>query len=241
MFKLPSFRLTFLLLTALPLFANSTEPMPCNHDMLIYYQIALLLLLIMVPILVLSYINQLKQTRALQESEDDLLDIAYFDPLTHLPNRNNIETVLVEQINRCQRHEKNFYLTAITIDDFATLQSTYNKRTMDRFIVELSDQLFNSIRNEDMVGHVADDSFIIIFNEYLDDRHLDLIFERIRTTLEAPYTIGTATLESSISIGVSNYPENATSSKELIACAENASQLNHNSGHLYTTYDANHS
>jgi diguanylate cyclase (GGDEF)-like protein len=211
------------------LFADESDA----SNMLVYYQIALVLMGVITGVVFSAYMKQVRKLKALEASEDDLIEIAYFDPLTELPNAKNIETILSDQISRCQRHEKSFYIASINIINYDDLLKDHTKSLLDTFIIELSDTLYNAIRREDMVGHVKDREFLIIFNEYLDDGYLDLIFERIRDAITAKREIEGETLQAEVTIGVSRFATDANSAKPLIASAEEASHHN-KAGEIYS-------
>ena len=148
---------------------------------------------------VYMYIMQRNKFKGLNYTEADLIKKAYFDPLTGLPNKENINIILDDQIHRCQRHNKSFYVAIIKIDNLN-----------DVVIAESSLRLFNSIRNEDIVGYISKGVFVIIFNEYLEEADAYIIFNRIHGSFEKELTIDNHSLKVSVNIVVNTYPEKST-------------------------------
>ena len=149
---------------------------------------------------VYMYISQRNKLKNLDTIESDLIKKAYFDPLTALPNSESINIILDDQISRCKRHEKSFFTAIIKINN-----------PMDEVIVESGLRLFNSIRKEDTVGHISKGVFVIIFNEYLDESNLEIIFDRIRKDFEKNFSSkANKSFKISIDININTYPDKST-------------------------------
>jgi len=175
-----------------------------------YYQFALFFIVLVGLFL---YYKQYITLQEIAESENKLIDEVYFDPLTNLPNYKNIDIILNDQINRCERHNKSFFVAYITIDNLNEIFKTTSKEHANEMIQKAGDQIYNCIRNEDMVGHINRDDFIIIFNEYLEESNLEYIFKRLYNSLKNDF---------SISIGLSHFPNDSKDSSLLIAYAREA-------------------
>lgn len=227
--------LAFVILTPSILVADDTIAASCN-DMLLFYQLALLLISIFMAILFYSYIKLLKKSRALEASEDDLITITYFDPLTELPNKLHIETIVADQILRCQRHDRPFHVAYLSITNFDDLCSTYDKKIIDALLSELADRFYHTIRREDMLGSIDSNAFVIIFNEYFDTTYLDLIFTRIHDILDKPFMFDNTQIRCQIAIGIASYPDHSISANELISHAQSAAHHNATTNTLYTFY-----
>ena len=175
----------------------------------LYFTIVLLLISI--------YFNVKQKQTAKQRGVNDLVLIkkAYFDPVTELPNRNNIEIVISEQITRTLRHKKSFIIAAIKIINYHDLNLRSKSRTQE-LVIETSNRLLSSIRNEDMLSRVSDNGFVIIFNEYLEEENLNIIFNRIKSIFSEKFKDDKGTLDIKIGIGKSIYPDNAKDSNGLI-------------------------
>ncbi len=175
-----------------------------------YYQFTLGLVILVGSFL---YYRQYTKLKQVMESENKLIDEVYFDPLTNLPNSKNIDIILNDQISRCARHKKSFFLAYIKIDNLNEIFHKNSKDYGDKMIQKASDYIYNSIRNEDMVGRVGRDSFVIIFNEYLEKDKLEYIFKRLHKSLIDDFKV---------SIGISEFMDNSIDTQSLIASAKNA-------------------
>lgn len=173
---------------------------------------------ILVVLLLISIYFNIKQRKLnKQHKENDLILIkkAYFDPLTELPNRNNVDIIISEQIARASRHKKSFIITSVKLIDYHEV-SLRSKQRAQNLVTESCNRLLNSIRNEDMLSIISDNGFIIVFNEYLEEENLNIIFQRISSAFNKNFIDEKTNMEIKIGIGKSIYPDDATESKALI-------------------------
>lgn len=158
------------------------------------------LLLLCLLLGVSIYIYQNKNKKEADTIESDLIKKAYFDPLTALPNLENINIILDDQIYRCQRREKSFFTALIKIND-----------SRDSVMIESGQRLFNSIRTEDTVGYINTGIFIIVFNEYLDEPNLKIIIDRINKSFEEKFSpSSTQSFKIGIDMYMNSYPDRKT-------------------------------
>ncbi|WP_457745880.1 GGDEF domain-containing protein [Sulfurimonas sp.] len=184
-----------------------------ESEWLSYYLYASLAIL-----LVSLYFNYkfMKELKRRQESEAVLIKNAYFNPVTELPNRENINIVLSEQIDRSFRHRRTFLLTIIKIKNYHDVH-LHSKDVGDAFIREASERILENIRSEDALAHITDDGFVIVFNEYLDENNYDIIIHRIRKAFEEKPHINTKyNIKFEILVGHSKYPDDGTDENILI-------------------------
>jgi diguanylate cyclase (GGDEF)-like protein len=150
------------------------------------------------------------------ENNNVLIKNAYFNPVTELPNRMNIELVIGEQIDRALRHNQDFLLTVIKITNYHDVKIR-SKELADEFMLEASNRVLNSVRDEDIVAQISDDTFLILFNEYLHEENYGLIVNRITKAFKKESQINTKYyLEFNIAIGHTKYPNDGTDAAILI-------------------------
>jgi diguanylate cyclase (GGDEF)-like protein len=163
------------------------------------------------------YSLKLRQTLKIrEESEISLVKEAYSHPVSGLPNRKNIDIMVSEQIHRVHRHAQSFLVTVIRVKNYNDI-SIRSKTVADEFISEAANRIVDTVRDEDMVAHVSDNTFIILFNEYLQESNYDIIFQRLNNAFEDKYQVEVnKSLEYEITLGHSQYPNNGTDSDILI-------------------------
>ncbi len=185
-----------------------------------YYLFALVVLLLG------SVFYNLKQRFAMKKREDSemaLVKEAYFNPITELPNRQNIDIVIDEQIHRVHRRAQSFLIAVIRIKNYNEV-NLRSKKQGDEFITEAGSRLVDVVRDEDLVAHVSESSFVLLFNEYLTADNYDIVFDRVRDIFKETYQIDDKrTLKYEIGIGQAIYPNNGTDGATLITEATHQS------------------
>jgi len=163
-----------------------------------------------------------KKIKKRLEDENILIKKAYYHPVTSLPNKENIKIVISEQIQRVLRHNKSFLVMVIRIKNFREVQ-LHSKVLAEEFMLEASSRLLQTTRSEDMIGHISDDSFIIVFNEYLVEENYKRVYQRVKESfVQTPKLNTKYSIDFKISIGTCNYPDEAGSADALIEKARKA-------------------
>lgn len=176
-------------------------------------------LFFLIAVLLISVFFNLKQRYAIKKREDSetaLVKEAYFHPISELPNKKNIDIIIGEQIHRVHRHATSFIIAVVRIKNYNDVKLR-SKTVGDEFITEAGSRLVDSVRNEDMVAHISDSNFAILFNEYLQEDNYEIVFNRIKDAFKEKYQIDKKkSLEYTIGFGYSRYPDNGTDSQTLI-------------------------
>ena len=176
-------------------------------------------LFFLIAVLLVSVFFNLKQRYAIkmrEENELELVKEAYFNPISELPNRKNIDIIINEQMNRVHRHADSFIIAVIRIKNYNDV-NLRSKTLGDEFITEAGSRLVDSVRNEDVVAHISDNNFAILFNEYLKEDNYEIVFNRIKDSFKEEYRVDDKkTLHYIIGFGYSKYPDNGTDGETLI-------------------------
>jgi len=156
------------------------------------------------------------------ENSQSLIKSAYFNSVTELPNLSNIELVISEQIDRARRHNKKFILTAMKVNNYADIKSE-SKEKADTYMHEAANRLLTLVRDEDIVGHIEEDVFLIVFNEYLEDGNYSKITERIESVfIGDPHLHTDGNIDFQVTLGCSEYPDHGVNVHSLIEHAKSA-------------------
>jgi len=143
------------------------------------------------------------------------------DPLTSVYNRRFINEYMVKEIERSLRHEKQFSIAIIDIDDFKKINDLYGHLNGDLVLKTVTGLIMQNLRKADIIGRYGGDEFVIIMPESSYDKALHAIsrlkkkIEKKRIVLQEGAVISTAA-----SFGVATYPEDGTSSDTLLVNAD---------------------
>jgi diguanylate cyclase (GGDEF)-like protein/PAS domain S-box-containing protein len=162
-----------------------------------------------------------------KESEAEIHSLAFFDPLTKLPNRRH----LLDRIHQAQSvsARSNLYgaLLFLDMDKFKSLNDTLGHDIGDLFLVEVARRMLLCVRDVDTVARIGGDEFVVLTGEIGANaeevsQKVALIAEKIRAALSEPYKLKAYEHHSSPSIGVCLFRGNETSMDSLLKQADMA-------------------
>lgn len=165
-----------------------------------------------------------QRTRELRNVNVKLEKLAYFDPLTDIPNRRAFEEALDKSVHFAHRHGHSLLIGIADVDHFKKLNDTYGHAFGDDVLIAIAKSMKQFFRQEDGIGRVGGEEFA--FCMVLPGSHDPIdILERLRKRVE----VISSTLPSlkgynvTISIGayyVSEISPNQT--KEIVSKADEA-------------------
>lgn len=164
-----------------------------------------------------------------KQFENKLKQMAYYDELTDLPNRKLIQKHINKTLARSRRHNHCFSVMFIDLDGFKSVNDTFGHDAGDQLLILVANRLNNTVREEDLTGRLGGDEFMIVFEE-TNKPEVELIAERILTSIAKEYTINQDIVKVSPSIGISMYPKDGEDIETLINNADKAMYFAKNNG-----------
>ncbi|SQH74009.1 GGDEF domain protein [Shewanella benthica] len=153
----------------------------------------------------LAMLNQDLEKEVVQrrKAEEQLVYDASHDSLTGLPNRGMFMERLTQAVKHIRRHGLDrFGLLFIDLDRFKLINDTLGHQQGDRFLVETSRRLRLCIRNNDTLGRIGGDEFVILLDSIKGTHDAKEVAERILTELSRPYELANQSFTSGASIGI---------------------------------------
>lgn len=158
----------------------------------------------------------------LKVHRDTLEHQATHDSLTALPNRTLFVDRLKHALYFAQRNETKVAILFIDIDKFKKINDSYGHAFGDLVIKKVAKRIKNNIRTVDTVARFGGDEFIVVLNNISKHSLVTEIILRIIKSLEVPIIINKSSLNVSLSLGVTFYPDDAKTSDELLINADMA-------------------
>ncbi|XPV74742.1 MAG: EAL domain-containing protein [Desulfovibrio sp.] len=157
-----------------------------------------------------------------KRNEEQIRFMAYHDALTGLPNRLLLLDRLRMAINHAARQEKFVAVLFIDLDNFKNINDSLGHDIGDRLLQTVAVRLQTLAREEDTVGRIGGDEFVIVLEsvDAVDD--LALVCNRMLDAFQEPILLGTHELFITPSIGVSLYPDDSDNAEVLIKNADMA-------------------
>jgi diguanylate cyclase (GGDEF)-like protein/PAS domain S-box-containing protein len=165
-----------------------------------------------------------------KEAEEQVWRHANFDALTGLPNRRLFRDRLDHEVRKAARSRNRIALLFIDLDRFKQVNDLLGHDAGDMLLAQAAQRLKSCVRDSDTVARLGGDEFTVILTELDSLDHVEQVCQKILETLETPFNIGKEVAYMSGSVGVTIYPDDATSSEELIRKADQAMYAAKNAG-----------
>lgn len=175
---------------------------------------------------------------AAREQQSRLNFMAFHDALTGLPNRSLFYDRLNHGLARAQRHQSKLGLMMVDVDRFKTVNDTLGRDAGDQMLKTLSRKLVGELRKMDTVARLGSDEFIVILENIHNVGDARRVADKVLKRLAEPLVIHNQTVQNSVSIGISVYPQDGQVADELLKRADIAMHKAKESGknnYLYFT------
>jgi len=176
---------------------------------------------------VTNYVGIFSDITERKAAEEQIHSLAFYDPLTQLPNRR----LLLDRFGQAQLasvRRKNYgAVLFLDLDNFKQLNDTQGHEVGDLLLVEVAQRLLACVRAEDTVARLGGDEFVVVLEELSEDAQIAAgqareVAEKIRLTLDAPYSLKGTLYKSSPSIGICLFKGTDETVNELLTCADQA-------------------
>lgn len=154
----------------------------------------------------------------LKEYEHRLHHLAYHDQLTGLKNR----FALNEKLNfLISLHSKEkFALLHIDVDNFKYINDTMGHKTGDTLLHKISERLMENRTYNSTVYRTGGDEFIVLVERYTRIEQLEKMAVNILKVFKPCFIFGNMNIFTTVSVGISTYPEHGDDADELLKNAD---------------------
>jgi diguanylate cyclase (GGDEF)-like protein len=161
--------------------------------------------------------------------------LAYYDPLTDLPNRTTLLDRLQQAILAGLRENKTVALLLIDLNNFNEINNTLGHHNGDMIIQGIGPRLKNLTRQSDTIARLEGDKFAMLLPG-AGVEGATLIANKIMKALEEPFLLEKLTLEVGVSIGIAIYPDHGLDASAIMQRADVAMYLAKQAGDEYFIY-----
>jgi len=174
--------------------------------------------------------------RELLERADALEQLVFYDSLTSLYNRRFFNLSVEKEMARAARAGRSFALAIVDIDDFKAINTRFGYYGGNDLLVQVARLLHASVRPFDVAARWGGEEFALILAPPVGVEEAVTVCTRIRETVAAHRFVATGfdqkrhELSITVSVGVSVYPDAATSATDLWTSANAALQRAKNTG-----------
>jgi predicted signal transduction protein with EAL and GGDEF domain len=179
---------------------------------------------------------------SLKRQEDRLRYLAYYDPLTNLPNRRSFNEHLNRLLKRSQRQGTPAALLFIDLDHFKRINDSIGHAHGDSLLVEIARRLTIELREEDAINYFSEnnaepdsdsegateiarlggDEFTVVLSDVANIADIEKVARRILESLSEPIALQSHNPVVTPSIGIAIYPQDGSDPDTLSRNADTA-------------------
>ena len=168
----------------------------------------------------LRMIGTLIDIESQKANEEIIWQQANYDQLTHLPNRKLFHEILDQNIRKAQRSGQLLWVLFLDLDGFKEINDSLGHTAGDKLLVMVADRLQLTLRESDFVARLGGDEFVIILSDVADVADVDRISSKLVDVVRQNYQLEDRNIYVTISIGIANYPNDASNANELLMFAD---------------------
>jgi diguanylate cyclase (GGDEF)-like protein/PAS domain S-box-containing protein len=169
-----------------------------------------------------NYVAIFSDISVLKESEERMAELAHHDTLTGLPNRLRFVANLEQAIKSAKRHKHKVALMFLDLDRFKYINDTLGHNVGDELLKTISGRLKSCVRAEDTVARLGGDEFTVVLREVTHAEDAGLIADKIVKVVRKPVTVSGEIIDTSASVGISIFPDDAVECEGMLKAADTA-------------------
>lgn len=155
---------------------------------------------------VTNYVTTLKDVTLSKIAADEIESLAFYDPLTRLPNRRLFLDRLKQTSISNTRSGKTGGLIFLDLDNFKTINDTLGHNVGDLLLQQVAERLQGCVREGDTVARLGGDEFLLLLKNLSDQEieaatQIKLVGEKILKTISETYQLETQTYQITCSLG----------------------------------------
>ncbi|MHB1948031.1 MAG: putative bifunctional diguanylate cyclase/phosphodiesterase [Gammaproteobacteria bacterium] len=182
--------------------------------------LSLSVILICFILLKVELLQRLKIEKRMKQSEAELIHLAYFDPLTGLPNRTQLLDKLEADIKIANANHEKIALLFLDLDHFKSINDSLGHEIGDGLLKTVATHLSQIIGDKNFVARLGSDEFVIVLKWIISINELSNFAENLLQSLKNIFIIKDHRIYITASIGISVFPHHGSEAGTLIKNAD---------------------
>lgn len=194
-----------------------------HHQLLLILGLGTIVMLVIVSFSLRSTYSQVKTSQNKMEAlNDSLHSAAFYDPLTHLPNRYLLRDRLNQALALAARSHKQVAVCYVDLDGFKAVNDQYGHDAGDALLIEIGKRLSLALRQHDTVARIGGDEFVLVVSELDTIADCQTLLDRLLIDVSQPVDVNGHIVSIGASIGVAISHEHGIDSAILVSLADRA-------------------
>ena len=148
--------------------------------------------------------------------------MAFFDPLTNLPNRRSLLDRLLQAEHRAIATGRKLGVVYLDLDGFKGINDTLGHEGGDNLLREVSTAMTRSLGPGDFLARVGGDEFVILVEDLRDRGELAVVAQRLSAAVEGETILGRITRQVRASCGTAVFPDDGDRAHDVMREADSA-------------------
>lgn len=169
------------------------------------------------------YVASFSDITSRKAAEEEIRQLAFYDPLTQLPNRRLLQERLKHSIEIERRENKQLALLMLDLDRFKAVNDSLGHLAGDELLQQVAVRISARLRDVDMVARLGGDEFVVLLEDIAHPEDAARVASEIIRVLSKPFQLSQSNdVQIGASIGISLYPEHGDSYEILMDHADAA-------------------
>lgn len=169
---------------------------------------------------VIQYVSTSEDYTALKQAQDKIQELAFYDPLTGLPNRRLLQERLRSAIRSLRNPQASIAVLLLDMDRFKMINDTKGHHYGDRLLKVVAQRLQDLVGPEDTAARLGGDEFAVVLTGIEHSHDAAFMAERILQVMRESVVLEDMTIPSSVSIGIALAPVDGRDINELMRKAD---------------------
>lgn len=174
---------------------------------------------------VINYVASLADITESKAALDEIKNLAFYDPLTHLPNRRLLLDRLTQALASSSHSKLRGALLFLDIDHFKVLNDTLGHNTGDLYLKIIATRLKSCVREADTVARIGGDEFVILLEDLGRDKidaasRAEAVATKILELIAQPCKLDSYQHQGSVSIGATLFDSHEVGVQDILKQAD---------------------
>ncbi len=172
-----------------------------------------------------NYVGSFFDIKERKKAEEEINRLAFYDPLTSLPNRRLLLDRLQHALAASARSGRHGAIMFIDLDNFKTINDTEGHNYGDLLLVEMARRLQSCVREGDTVARLGGDEFVVMLEDLASRAEqaaaqADEVGEKIRAAINLPCMVNEREFHSTASVGINLFADRGDTAETLLKYAD---------------------
>ncbi|WP_172840402.1 sensor domain-containing diguanylate cyclase [Solemya pervernicosa gill symbiont] len=181
-------------------------------------EIGIFSIMVIVTFLLASWFSIILYRKRVEQltAHETLFNMANFDALTGLPNKNLLMDRVEQAIRHARRSNLRVALLYMDLDRFKAVNDNHGHKVGDLLLKRVVERIAVIVRSHDTLARLHGDEFVVLMSEVKHRRDVERLAGKIKALFNTSFTVYEESMMLDVSIGIALYPDDGMSGPVLL-------------------------